>query len=316
MGLADTFQELVDSLPEDWTDLELDLRLADESRYVEAALYLATVQRAPVLAPRLALAPAAWRTASATPPRRRPSTGRCGCSTKRGSRASWCCARSAAGASRSCRCGAARSRRARSSAACARSSDGAACCALAHRRPAVRLERAGDARGRRARGRAGRRRGRAARARCCAERPRRSLIARPDRRSRAARSCRSSRELREEGFLDGVALLAFYSHVEPRRARAGRSRGLRPRRARARAWPREGAELVSAARGLRRRARAARSARRTQRMLGRRAGTRRVRSRRAPSAALRTARRCGARRPRRRSRGARARPPGRPRACA
>ena len=47
MGLADTFQELVDSLPEDWTDLELDLRLADESRYVEAALYLVTVNARP-----------------------------------------------------------------------------------------------------------------------------------------------------------------------------------------------------------------------------------------------------------------------------
>jgi hypothetical protein len=42
MGLAETFQRIVDSLPEDWTDLELDLRIADESRYVEAALYLAT----------------------------------------------------------------------------------------------------------------------------------------------------------------------------------------------------------------------------------------------------------------------------------
>jgi hypothetical protein len=29
MGLADTFQQTVDALPEDWTDLELDLRIAD-----------------------------------------------------------------------------------------------------------------------------------------------------------------------------------------------------------------------------------------------------------------------------------------------
>ena len=42
MGLADTFKKIVDSLPEDWTDLELDMRIADESRYVEAALYLVT----------------------------------------------------------------------------------------------------------------------------------------------------------------------------------------------------------------------------------------------------------------------------------
>ena len=47
MGLADTFQRIVDSLPEDWTDLELDLRIADESRYVEAALYLVTCNARP-----------------------------------------------------------------------------------------------------------------------------------------------------------------------------------------------------------------------------------------------------------------------------
>jgi hypothetical protein len=47
MGLADTFQQTVDALPEDWTDLELDLRLADESRYVEAATFLATCNARP-----------------------------------------------------------------------------------------------------------------------------------------------------------------------------------------------------------------------------------------------------------------------------
>lgn len=47
MGLADTFQRIVDSLPGDWTDLELDLRIAEESRYVEAALYLATCNARP-----------------------------------------------------------------------------------------------------------------------------------------------------------------------------------------------------------------------------------------------------------------------------
>ena len=47
MALADDFQRIVDSLPEDWTDLELDLRIADESRYVEAALYLATCNARP-----------------------------------------------------------------------------------------------------------------------------------------------------------------------------------------------------------------------------------------------------------------------------
>ncbi len=47
MGLADTFQQIVDSLPDDWTDLEFDLRIADESRYVDAAIYLATCNAQP-----------------------------------------------------------------------------------------------------------------------------------------------------------------------------------------------------------------------------------------------------------------------------
>jgi hypothetical protein len=41
VGLADTFTTIVDALPGDWTDLELDLRIADESRYVEAATIVA-----------------------------------------------------------------------------------------------------------------------------------------------------------------------------------------------------------------------------------------------------------------------------------
>ncbi len=47
MGLADTFQEIVDSLPDDWTDLEVDVRIFDEERYVDAAVYLATVNAQP-----------------------------------------------------------------------------------------------------------------------------------------------------------------------------------------------------------------------------------------------------------------------------
>ena len=47
MGLADIFQGVLDSLPDDWTDLELDMRIADESRYVEAALYLTTCNARP-----------------------------------------------------------------------------------------------------------------------------------------------------------------------------------------------------------------------------------------------------------------------------
>jgi len=47
MALADTFERVVDSLPDDWTDLELDLRIADESRYIDAAVFLVTCNAQP-----------------------------------------------------------------------------------------------------------------------------------------------------------------------------------------------------------------------------------------------------------------------------
>jgi hypothetical protein len=47
MPLADTFQQIVDALPDDWTDMELDLRIFDESRYVDAAVYLTTINAQP-----------------------------------------------------------------------------------------------------------------------------------------------------------------------------------------------------------------------------------------------------------------------------
>jgi hypothetical protein len=47
MPLAETFQRIVDSLPDDWTDLELDLRIRDESRYIEASVYLVQVNAQP-----------------------------------------------------------------------------------------------------------------------------------------------------------------------------------------------------------------------------------------------------------------------------
>jgi len=47
MALADTFQQIVDSLPDDWTDLELDLRIDDESRYIEAAVSVVTCNAQP-----------------------------------------------------------------------------------------------------------------------------------------------------------------------------------------------------------------------------------------------------------------------------
>ena len=47
MGLADTFQQIVDSLPDDWTDLELDVRIFDEKRYMDAAVYMVTCNAQP-----------------------------------------------------------------------------------------------------------------------------------------------------------------------------------------------------------------------------------------------------------------------------
>jgi hypothetical protein len=39
-SLADTFQTIVDSFPDDWTGLELDLRIFDEERYIQAATFV------------------------------------------------------------------------------------------------------------------------------------------------------------------------------------------------------------------------------------------------------------------------------------
>jgi hypothetical protein len=47
MALADTFSTVVESLPDDWTDLELDLRIFDEDRYIDAAVYLTTCNAQP-----------------------------------------------------------------------------------------------------------------------------------------------------------------------------------------------------------------------------------------------------------------------------
>jgi hypothetical protein len=46
MPLAQTFQEIIDSLPSDWTDLEFDLRV-DESRYIDAATLIVQVNAQP-----------------------------------------------------------------------------------------------------------------------------------------------------------------------------------------------------------------------------------------------------------------------------
>ncbi len=47
MSLAADFQQVLHSMPPDWTDLELDLRIADESRYVDTAVALSQVNAQP-----------------------------------------------------------------------------------------------------------------------------------------------------------------------------------------------------------------------------------------------------------------------------
>ncbi|MDQ2622529.1 MAG: hypothetical protein M3Y45_05760 [Actinomycetota bacterium] len=47
MPLAADFQEVLDSLATDWTDLEFDLRIDDESRYIDAAVILSLINAQP-----------------------------------------------------------------------------------------------------------------------------------------------------------------------------------------------------------------------------------------------------------------------------
>ncbi len=47
MPLAAEFTALLSTLPDDWTDLELDLRIADETRYVDAAVFLVVANAQP-----------------------------------------------------------------------------------------------------------------------------------------------------------------------------------------------------------------------------------------------------------------------------
>jgi len=47
MPLAAEFDQLVADLPEGWTDLELDLRIFDETRYVDAAIMLVSCNAQP-----------------------------------------------------------------------------------------------------------------------------------------------------------------------------------------------------------------------------------------------------------------------------
>lgn len=47
MGLASDFQQVLDSLPPDWTDLEVDLRIEDEGQYVDTAVAMSQVNAQP-----------------------------------------------------------------------------------------------------------------------------------------------------------------------------------------------------------------------------------------------------------------------------
>jgi hypothetical protein len=47
VSLAGDFQLVLDSMPPDWTDLELDLRIDDEGKYVDTAVALSQVNAQP-----------------------------------------------------------------------------------------------------------------------------------------------------------------------------------------------------------------------------------------------------------------------------
>ena len=47
MALAETFEQVIESLPDDWTDLEFDLRIFDERRYIDAAVLVVACNAQP-----------------------------------------------------------------------------------------------------------------------------------------------------------------------------------------------------------------------------------------------------------------------------
>ncbi|MGE5407582.1 MAG: hypothetical protein ACM3NV_03120 [Syntrophothermus sp.] len=61
MSLAEDFQQIVEALPPDWTDLEVDLRIDDESHYIDCAVTLSQVNARPYRHP----GPRHWRLAVA-----------------------------------------------------------------------------------------------------------------------------------------------------------------------------------------------------------------------------------------------------------
>jgi hypothetical protein len=47
VALADDFQQLLDSLPGDWTDIVCDLRISDEDQYIDTAVLLTMINAQP-----------------------------------------------------------------------------------------------------------------------------------------------------------------------------------------------------------------------------------------------------------------------------
>jgi hypothetical protein len=47
VALAQDFQQVLDSLPPDWTALELDMRIFDEERYIETATFVSQINAMP-----------------------------------------------------------------------------------------------------------------------------------------------------------------------------------------------------------------------------------------------------------------------------
>ena len=46
-SLADIFDEITGSLPDDWSNLELDVRIFDEDRYIDAATFMVVCNAQP-----------------------------------------------------------------------------------------------------------------------------------------------------------------------------------------------------------------------------------------------------------------------------
>jgi hypothetical protein len=84
MALADTFKQILDSLPDDWAFMDIDVRIFDETRYIEAATYMVQVNPQPTPST-TGTGTSTSRTATATAPRPRRCTGRSRCSTRRAS---------------------------------------------------------------------------------------------------------------------------------------------------------------------------------------------------------------------------------------